>query len=326
MAHVLAEGTGAAWARVWLVVEGRPTLAAAWPPSSSADARNPQEADGRHLRPVRHGPEQLGLLEVQERPDVPLTEVEIRLVERLARQAGMVLRGARLRAELVGRLAELEGRAAELRASRERLVDAQDEERRLLERDIHDGAQQHLVALSVNLRLADTLAARSPDRGARLLADQVQAAADAIETLRRMSRGIYPAVLGDEGPAAALKAVFLNSPVPVELTDVGVARYEPSVEATAYFCCVEAVQNAVKHAAASRIRVAFRSENGSLELVVEDDGVGFDPTTSGGTGLANLRDRAESAGGALTIEPIAGRGTRVRISIPAEGRARVGGD
>ena len=324
MAHVLAEGTGAEWAGVWLVVDGRPTLAAAWPPTAETSATDPLEGEGRHSLPVRYGQELLGVLVVQERPDVPLTTVERRLFEGLAKQAGLVLRGARLRAELVGRLTELEGRAAELRASRQRLVDAQDAERRLLERDIHDGAQQHLVALAVNVRLADSLAKHSPDRAALLLAGQEEAAADAIEALRRMSRGIYPAVLGDEGPAAALRADFENSPVPVELTEMGVLRYEPGVEATAYFCGVEAVQNAVKHAGASRIRVTLRGDRGSLELVVEDDGVGFDPTSGGGSGLANLRDRAESAGGVLAIEPVAGRGTRVRVSVPVMDRAQVG--
>lgn len=323
MAHVLAEGTGAEWAGVWLVVDGKPTLAAAWPPTAEMSATDPGEGDGKHSLPVRYGQELLGVLVVQERHDVPLTTVERRLFEGLARQAGLVLRGARLRAELVGRLAELEGRAAELRASRQRLVDAQDAERRRLERDIHDGAQQHLVALAVNLRLADSLARSSPDRAALLLAGQEQAAAEAIAVLRRMSRGIYPAVLGDEGPAAALRADFDHSPVPVELTEVDVGRYEPGVEAMAYFCGVEAVQNAVKHAGASRIRVALRGGGGALELVVEDDGVGFDPTIGGGSGLANLRDRAESAGGVLAIEPVTGRGTRVRLTVPVKDREQV---
>jgi signal transduction histidine kinase len=325
MAHVLADGTGAQWAGVWLLVDGRPTLAAVWPLSARPEAAASTDESGRHSLPVLYGPELLGILVVQERPAVPLTTVERRLFEGLAGQAGRVLRGARLRAELERRLAELEGRAAELRASRERLVDAQDEERRLLERDIHDGAQQHLVALAVNLRLAEALARHSPDRAARLLADQQGAAVDAIETLHRMSRGIYPALLGDEGPAAALRADFESSPVPVELTVAGVGRYGPGVEATAYFCALEAVQNAVKHAGASRILVALRGDEESLELVVEDDGVGFDPATGGGSGLVNLRDRAESAGGVLAIEPVAGRGTRVRVSVPVGAGAQVGG-
>ena len=321
MAHVLADGTGAEWAGVWLVVDARPTLSALWPPSALPEAGGPQQAEGRHLRHVRQGGELLGILVVQERPDVALTSVEERLFDGLAAQAGQVLRGARLRAELVRRVAELEAREAELRASRERLVDVQDAERRLLERDIHDGAQQHLVALAVNLRLADTLAAHSPDRAVRLLADQEQAATDAIETVHRMSRGIYPPLLGDEGPAAALRAVFDNSPVRVDLVADGVGRYGPSVEAAAYFCCVEAVQNAVKHADASTITVTLRDVAGELELLVEDDGGGFDPTARTGSGLANMRDRVDSADGSLTIERAASGGTRVRVRLPAESHA-----
>ena len=163
MARVLAEGTGADWSQVWLVVGDRPRLAATWPPDATREraagdpgASADDEVVGRRSLEVRHGSEVLGVLVVQEHEHRPLTSVEERLFEGLARQAGPVLRGARLRAQLELRRAELSARADELRASRERLVDLQDEERRLLERDIHDGAQQHRVALAVNLRLAQT--------------------------------------------------------------------------------------------------------------------------------------------------------------------------
>ena len=164
MARVLADGTGAAWTQVWLVVGDRTTLAATWPPDATREpaAGEPAPTDdavpGRRSRQVRQGGELLGVLVVQEREHVPLTSVEERLFAGLASQAGLVLRGARLRAELESRLVELTARAGELSASRQRMVDAQDAERRRLERDIHDGAQQHLVALAVNLRLAETLA------------------------------------------------------------------------------------------------------------------------------------------------------------------------
>ena len=201
MARVLAEGTGAEWSQVWLVVGDRPSLAATWPPGATREPTGdePEPRDertpGRRSLPVRHGGERLGVLVVQEREHVPLTSVEDRLFAGLADQAGLVLRAARLRAELEHRLAELSVRAEELRASRRRLVDVQDDKRRLLERDIHDGAQQHLVALAVNLRLAQTLSGSSPDRAAVLLAGQEQAADDAIATL-------VPALPGDL-PAAA---------------------------------------------------------------------------------------------------------------------------
>src|SRR3954453_6938711 len=212
MARVLADGTGAAWSQVWLVVGRRPTLAATWPPDATreptADAPAPADTDvpGRRSLPVRHGGELLGVIVVQEREHVPLPSVEERLFPALASQSGPVLRGARLRAELESRLAELSVRADELRSSRQRLVDVQDAERRLLERDIHDGAQQHLVALAVNLRLAETLPHRPPERAAVLLAGQEQAAVDAIETLVNLSRGIYPRLLADRGLVSALEA------------------------------------------------------------------------------------------------------------------------
>jgi signal transduction histidine kinase len=267
---------------------------------------------------VQHAGEPLGVLVVQEREHVPLTSVEQRLVAGLAGQAGLVLRSARLRAELEARLGELARRAEELRVSRQRLVDVQDERRRALERDIHDGAQQHLVALAVNLRLAQTLAPRSPDRADELLAAQAPAAAEAIDTLVRLSRGIYPSLLADDGLAVAVEAAASASAIPVEVHARGLGRYAPNVEAAAYFSCLEAVQNAVKHSGATTIRVDLRGGPGTLALVVEDDGRGFDPAAAPpGAGLANIRDRVESVGGTLHHDSAPGRGTRVRAVLPA---------
>ena len=240
---------------------------------------------------------------------MPLTSVEERLFAGLASQAGLVLRGVRLRAELELRLAELSARAEELRASRQRVVDAQDAARRRLERDIHDGAQQHLVALAVNLRLAATLAGRAPERADDLLAAQEAAAQEAVDTLVRLSRGIYPPLLEAHGPGAALRAAVEHAGVPVRVVDGGrSAGTPPNVEAAAYFCCLEAVQNAAKHAGAAAIRVTLRGGAGALGFTVEDDGAGFDPAaTPPGAGLANMRDRVESLGGTLTAESVPGR-------------------
>jgi signal transduction histidine kinase len=313
MARVLAEGTGAKAAEVWLVVDGRPTPAATWPPHASpVDERAP----GRRVLPVRYAGEELGLLVVVE--DAPLTAVEERLFTGLAGQAGLVLRSARLRAELESRIAEQRSRAEELRLSRQRLVDVQDERRRALERNIHDGAQQHLVALAVNLRLVQTVAARSPDRARQLLEAQRKATAEAIETLAQLTRGIYPPRLAEEGLASAVRAAAATSPVPVSIETDGVGRYRPQVEAAAYFTCLEALQNVAKHARATRVRVSLRAGPDALLLTVEDDGVGFEGTgPSSGTGLANLRDRVESVGGTLTTESAPGHGTRVEAVLPA---------
>ena len=288
MARVLAEGTGAEWSQVWVVVGDRPRLAATWPPEATREATGPDQAsagrqrtDARDRRslPVRHRGELLGVLVVQERDQVRLSPVEERLFDGLAAQAGPVLRGARLRAELGQRLEELSTRAEELRGSRERLVDVQDEQRRLLERDIHDGAQQHLVALAVNLRLAQTLAERAPDRSVQILGDQRLATAEAIATLDRLARGIYPPRLAEEGLVAALGSAVGTSLIPVEVTASDVGRYPADIEAAAYFCTSEAVQNAVKHSGASRIRVSVSGADGTLRVLVEDDGTGFDPAT-----------------------------------------------
>jgi signal transduction histidine kinase len=332
MARVLADGTGAEWSQVWLIVEGRPQLAGTWPPGAAPEtpafdpAPEPGVAslvsddEGTALRsiPVLHGGDLLGVLVVQEHKDRPLSSVETRLFAGLADQAGPVLHGARLRAQLEQRLAELSTRAEELRTSRLRLVEAQDAERRVLERDIHDGAQQHLVALAVNLRLADTLAGRSRERADALLAEQEYAASEALAVLVALSRGIYPAALGADGLVSALEAAVGTSSIPVDVTAVEVGRYSGAVEATAYFCCLEAVQNAAKHSGATAIRVILDGHDGMLTFLVEDDGVGFDPaTTPVGTGLSNLHDRIESAGGTLTTETTPGGGTRIRAALPA---------
>ena len=172
MSMLLAQGTGAQWAQVWLTVSDHLTLAATWPPNGD-ETRTPPDpqsgavdasGEGRRALTVLHGGEALGVLRLQERPGLQLTSIEERLFTGLAAQAGLVLRLEGLRAELEGRHAELAARARQLQASRERVIATQDVARRRLERDLHDGAQQHLVALSVNLRLAQTIAAGSPER------------------------------------------------------------------------------------------------------------------------------------------------------------------
>jgi signal transduction histidine kinase len=229
-----------------------------------------------------------------------------------------VLRGARLRAELEDRLATLSTRADELRISRERLVDAHDAERRRLERDIHDGAQQHLVALAVNLRLAQSLAATSPERAAQVLREQSEAARETIATLTQLSRGIYPRLLDEEGLVPALQAAAVTSAVDVRVDAPDLPRLPRPVEAAMYFCCLEALQNAAKHADARAVTVAFDlPDAGMLRMRVTDDGRGFDPETSEpGAGLANMRDRMDAVGGRVTVTGVPGSGTVVTALAP----------
>jgi signal transduction histidine kinase len=329
MAQLLAEGTGAQWAQVWLMMGTQPKLAATWPPPEAngaagvpdvLDPRNVEDV-GRRALEVRHGGELLGVLVLQERAKAPLSSVEQRLFSGLAGQAGLVLRGARLRAELEHRAEELAARADELRLSRQRLVDDQDLRRRSLERDIHDGAQQHLVALSVNLRLAQTLADTSPERAVTLLAKQKVAAGVAVDTLVQLSRGIYPQRLAEGGLPTALAAAARVIPIPVSLDLDGIGRFLPRIEAAAYFCCLEALQNAAKHSGATRIRICVREERQDLVITVDDDGSGFDAENDrAGSGLTNMRDRIESLHGTIRLTSST-QGTCVRATLPAVGVA-----
>jgi signal transduction histidine kinase len=248
MARVLREGTGAESATVWLrgIAELRP--AATSPDSRDAPQAVPMGNGALPALPgetraveVRHQGELLGALSVNKRRGETLTPIEQKLVDDLAHQAGLVLKN-------VGLTADLQARLDELRASRQRLVSAQDVERRRLERNLHDGAQQHLVALKVKLGLAEMLLGRDPEKAATTL-DQLKGDADeALETLRDLARGIYPPLLADKGLAVALKSQARKATVPVTVEADGVPRYAQDVEATVYFCVLEALQNVQKYA------------------------------------------------------------------------------
>jgi signal transduction histidine kinase len=327
MAMLLAQGTEAKWVQVWLNVSGRATLAATWPTDADADPRPPSlppedivvTDSGLRALPVNHGNQLLGVLRLQERPGLALTLVEERLFAGLAAQAGLVLRWVGLQAELDDRRAELLLRSEEIAASRERLIETQDAERSHLERDLHDGAQQHLVALTVNLRLAHTIAGRSPERAAAVLAAQAGAAEVAIETLSTLSRGIYPRQLADEGLGAALRSAIAGSATPVIIDTKGLARLPGPVEAALYFCGMEAVQNAAKHSEASMVSVRVGEDSYGWLMTVTDDGIGFDEThaaAASGAGLANMRDRLDAVGGTVEVVSLLGGGTTVTAMVP----------
>jgi signal transduction histidine kinase len=197
------------------------------------------------------------------------------------------------------------------------LVKAQDDERRRLERNLHDGAQQYLVAIKVKLGLAEALMAKSPDKAALTIGQLKDDADEALETLRDLARGIYPPLLADRGLEAALIAQARKATVSVEVSAEGVQRYPPELEAAVYFCCLEALQNVQKYARATRAVVRLRGDGPALEVEVEDDGQGFDPdTTSRGAGLHNMADRIDSLGGTLEVIAAPGRGTRVVAKVP----------
>jgi signal transduction histidine kinase len=205
----------------------------------------------------------------------------------------------------------------ELRASRQRLVAAQDEERRRLERNIHDGAQQQLVALTVQLRLAQSLASKTAPNVAELLERLKDQTTDALNDLRDLARGIYPPLLADQGLAAALEAQARKAPIPVEVQPDGVGRYPQEAEAAAYFCVLEALQNIAKYANASSVVVRLAEEDGRLVFSVEDDGSGFDAaSTPKGSGLQNMTDRLEALGGGVDVASEPGQGTTITGRIP----------
>ena len=308
MAQVLGEGTGAETARAWLLVGGELHAAAAWPPDASTVApvgriRPGDDIPGEALTEVRDRGELLGALSVRMPASDPMSPSKDKLVRDLAAQAGMVLRNVRL--------------VQDLRTSRQRLVAAQDEERRRLERNIHDGAQQQLVALAVKARLAGQLAARDPDKTAELLGQIEAETQSALEDLRDLARGIYPPLLADQGLVAALRAQSRKSHLGVEVDADGLGRFPADVEATVYFCTLEALQNIAKYAAADRTVIRLARANGSLSFEVEDDGLGFDPTAVGsGSGLQGMADRLAAVGGSLDVRSAPGRGTVVAGQVP----------
>jgi signal transduction histidine kinase len=330
MAHVLADGTGAAVAEVWVVVDGRLQVAASWPPAAvhsvtvaATDPAGPRaEPPADAVVPVTHLGDLLGALVVRKPAGALLSPVERNLITDLAAQAGLVLRSVALTTELQERLADIAARAAELAASRARVAAAHHAERRKLERDIHDGAQQHLVALVVNLRLVQTLLGRAPDRAVRLLSGLAVAVRDAERTLHDLASGVYPGALRERGLVAALREAALAAPLRVDVRGDGLPRYDEEVEAAIYFCCLEAMQNAAKHASATSLTVQVSGTGAELRFTVADDGVGFRAAPDQhGAGLGNMADRLEALGGALTVSSLPGSGTTVTGHVPARPRS-----
>ena len=310
IARVLGEGVGADRARVLLTVDGASKAVATWPDGATA------EGDDDLTVEVRHQGDLLGALSVAMPANDPMDPSKERLVSDLAAQAGLVLRN-------VGLTEELRARIEDLQAAQKRLVAAQDDERRRLERNIHDGAQQQLVALTVKLRLADGLVERDPERAHEMLSQLRTDTNDALEDLRDLARGIYPPLLADQGLAAALEGQARKAPLPVEIHADGVARYPQEVEAAAYFSCLEALQNVAKYARASRAVVTLSDGDGRLRFEVADDGAGFDPTRVGyGTGLQGIADRLGALAGTLSVTSSEAAGTSVVGTIPVPLDAR----
>jgi signal transduction histidine kinase len=317
MAQVLAEGTGAQRADVWLRTGAVLRNAASWPSVAAVIEPVAVMNDAIRFLPhtdrvveVRQNSELLGALSVTKRVRGALTPIEEKLLSDLAHQAGLVLRNVRLTADLQARLDDL-------RASRQRLVAAQDNERRRLERNLHDGAQQHPVAIKVKLGLVEMLTTRDPEKAKATIVDLKHDADEALETLRDLARGIYPPLLAEKGLAAALRSQAGKATLPVRVEADGVARYPQEIEAALYFCTLEALQNVQKYAAASAVDVCVSESNGQVCIQVTDDGQGFDVSTATrGAGLTNMEDRLDALGGTLELESTRGTGTRLRARVP----------
>jgi signal transduction histidine kinase len=233
---------------------------------------------------------------------------EPRLVRAVGAAARLAIENARLHADMRAQLGKVQ-------ESRVRLVDAADEERRRIERDLHDGAQQRLVALALQLRSAQRQlgAARDPDID-RLLAATVVELQEAVEELRELARGVHPAILTEEGLAAALETLTSRTPLPVSL-DVSEERLPAQVEATAYFVACEGLANIVKHARATNATIRAWRRNGMFVIEVEDDGLGG-ADADNGSGLRGLADRVEALGGRFVVESPERGGTRIAGEIP----------
>ena len=311
MAQLVVEATGARRSDVWLVVGAQLRPEASWPTDAGEPARRRlasgeiEPVSGEHVAEVRHQGELLGAITLEPAPDDPMNPAKELLVRDLAGQAGLVLRNVRL--------------IEELRASRQRLVAAQDAERRKLERNIHDGVQQQLVALTVQMRLAEQLAERDPQKTREMLAGLQGQTSAALDDLRDLARGIYPPLLADKGLGAALAAQARKAAVPTTVEAADLGRYPQDVEAAVYFTCLEALNNTAKYAEASRATIRLAQRNGALEFTVSDDGRGFDQTqTTHGTGLQGIADRLDAIGGSIRVESTPGAGTTLLGVITTE--------
>ena len=301
---------------------GGPAWAAVWLPSLLE-----QDSGDVRFVPMAHLGELLGVIVVRRPLGAPLfTEEDERPLVELARQLGLALHNVRLDSALQASLAELAQRNAELQASRLRIVQAADDSRRAIERNLHDGAQQHLVALAVKLGIAAQIAEDGDtDTIITLVTDLRADVQTTITELRELAHGIYPPLLRDRGLGEALRAAAARSPLPCKV-DVDVdGRYPEQVEAAVYFCCLEAMQNAGKHAGdTASLTVRITGSESNLCVEVSDDGVGFDVAAGAqGHGFINMRDRLGAIGAGLDVESRPGSGTRIRTSIPVQISGRV---
>jgi signal transduction histidine kinase len=324
LSSVVRAGTGARDVQVWL------RLDTIWDPVAGSpdmgigervavtDDKLPRLPGADLTIPIRHGGELLGAITVAKSGPSSLMPLERRLVTDLASHAGVVTRTLHLRETLQRRLDVSRRQQLELVASRAQVVAAQDSERRRLALDIHDTCQQRAVVLAGRLGLVQTLVRSDPHEAHAVLEAARADVGSLAMSLRRLAAAApLPALVAD-GIAAALRTETATLPLAVEVDDGTGRRYRPALEAAVYFCCMEAVQNAVKHADASSIRVELAELGGLLTVTVRDDGAGFDAEyPKPGTGLASMRERLLAWAGRVAVRS-SPAGTTVELQVPSE--------
>jgi signal transduction histidine kinase len=316
LAAAIREGLGLQWARVRLDVE---TVGGSLPVTGAAGLEPGEVPEAALIVPLIHAGTVVGRIECGPRRDGPLLEEDRRLLANLAGQAATAARNLHLTAELSDRLNLIRRQAAELIASRARVAQTQDAERQRIQRDLHDGVQQDLVALTANLALARERLRRGDPRADESLAELQRDMGGLLGQLRDFAHAIHPPVLADQGLLEAIEAQAARLPLEVVIeADPALrgVRYPPQVETATWYVVSEALTNAVKHARASRVLVALAQPDGHLAVEVSDDGCGFDQATVGGLGLASLADRMAIVDGALRVDSSPGRGTTLRAEVP----------
>lgn len=318
LAVALREGLDLRWVRVRLGPAG-PGRVPFGSGSAGADTGLSPWGEVR----LRYGDEVLGSIEYGPKEEGRFSPEDQDVIETLARQAALAVHNALLTAELSTRVDEVQRQACELNASRTRIVQAQDTERRRIERQLHDGIQQELVALVAKLALARNQLCRNGDTVHTTLTELQDDACRVIDELREVAHGIHPPVLTDQGLAAAVisKARRLPIPVAVEVDpSVSSARFAPEIEEAAFFLVSEALTNVLKHARADGVTISIARADGSLFLDVSDDGVGLPAASRHGSGLTGMRDRIEAVGGRLSIAGRPGGGTTLRAQLTERSR------
>ena len=301
-----ARVSGYAWARTWL-------------PSQLPD----DPGVGIRIAPVAHQGALLGLVIIERsKAAAALAREADETLDELTRELGPAWQNAQLDAALEETLEQLRQHADELQASRARIVEAGDAQRRRIERDLHDGAQQQLVALAIKARLAGAALERDPARARTLLDELSDDVQRAVDEVRALAHGIYPPLLSREGLGRALEAACRRSAIPAQVEADGIGRYPPGLEAAVYFSCVEGLQNAAKYAGpGAEATVQLHEEHGTLAFDVVDNGVGFDAAgKSLGAGLTNIQDRIGAFGGTVRIDSRPGEGTRLTGVVPVPPR------